>query len=134
MRKRKTACALSFISLGLCISHSGLKSAIGNTGKYSSDPTLLPCDFAKILSDVWFEVEVPRARTTEQRGVNDGAPHNRVLQYIECAERGRIHNYQQEYRHHDVARPWFARGKTVRDRGHQAANHGDERGGDMQPF
>src|SRR6516164_2194418 len=33
MREWKTACALSFIS-GLCISHSGLNSAIGNAGKY----------------------------------------------------------------------------------------------------
>src|SRR6516162_4052063 len=33
MREWKTACALSFIS-SLCISHSGLNSAIGNAGKY----------------------------------------------------------------------------------------------------
>src|SRR6516165_7648301 len=33
MREWKTACALSFIS-GLCISHSGLNSEIGNAGKY----------------------------------------------------------------------------------------------------
>jgi len=45
-----------------------------------------------------------------------------------------LHAHQPKYRHHEMARPRFARGKTVRDRSHQAANHRDERGGDMQPF
>ena len=101
---------------------------------FSPLPNLSPSEFAKILSDVWFEVEVPGTRTTKQRGVNDGTPHNRVPKYIQCAERGRIHDYQHKYRHHEMARPRFARGKTVRDRSHQAADHRDERGGDMQPF
>ena len=39
-----------------------------------------------------------------------------------------------KHRHHQMARPCFGRGKTVRDRSHRAANHPDERGGDMQPF
>ena len=33
-----------------------------------------------------------------------------------------------------MARPRFARGKTVSDRSHQAADHRNERGGDLQPF
>ena len=94
----------------------------------------MPSEFAKILSDVWFEVKVPRTGATKQRGVNDGMPHNCVPKHVQRAERRRIHDYQHEYRHHEMARPCFARGKTVRDRGHQAADHRDERGGDLQPF
>src|SRR4029453_7420265 len=77
--------------------------------------TLSFCKFTKIRCDVWFEIEVPRTSTTKHRGVNDGAPHNWVPKHIQCAEHGRIYDYQDKYRHHEMARPRFMRGKTVRD-------------------
>jgi hypothetical protein len=55
-----------------------------------------------------------------------------VPKHIQSAERGRIHECQNKYRHHEMARPRFARGKTVRDRSHQPANHRDERRGDIR--
>src|SRR5215212_1380965 len=116
------------------MSHSGLNRAIVNTGNILPSANVAPAEFAKIVSDVWFEVEVPAACAPKPRGVNDGAPHNRVPKHIQCAERGRIHDYQHKYRHHEMARPRFARGETVRYRSHQAAYHRDERGGDMQPI
>src|SRR5215217_869602 len=124
MRKRKTVCVLSYLLKPL---HFALPTQRCN-GKHRN---ILPrlnlsrSDLTKILSNIWFEVKVPHTRTAKQKSVNDCSPHDRVLEHIECAERGRIHDYQHKYRHYEMTRPSFPRDKTVRDRRHQAADHRD---------
>src|SRR5262249_39589100 len=77
----------------VCISHCGVNSAIGILCDTSS-----VCEFTKIRSDVWFEIEVPRSGTTEEGGVHDGAPHDGVPKHVQCAEHGCIGDYQPAYR------------------------------------
>ena len=91
-------------------------------------------EFAKIPGDVWFKVEVPRGNTTEDGGVNNCPPHDGMPKHVRCPERGRIRDYQNENRHHEMTRPRSASAKAAGDQSHKAANYRDEWGGDMQPF